>query len=83
MHNMGTGGHPFSQQRKSEAQRQEDAFMHLHAGAGCRWIYGVVEAFSMCGVVAKRLLRLIVRNARPRSRSSNCEATNGPNLKRQ
>lgn len=46
MHNMGTGGHPFSQQRKSEAQRQEDAFMHLHAGAGCRWIYGVVEAFS-------------------------------------
>lgn len=82
MHNMGTGGHPFPQQKKSEAQRQEDAFMHLHAGAGCRGIYGVVEALSLCGVVSKRLLKLIVLKARPRSHNSNCEATNTPNLNR-
>jgi len=82
MHNMGTGGHPFPQQKKSEAQRQEDAFMHLHAGAGCRWIYGVVEAFLMCNVVSKRLLKLIVGNARFRSHNSKCDSTSGQNLNR-
>lgn len=59
---MGTGGRPFPQAKQTDALREENAFMHLHGGAGCRWIYGVVEAFSICRNVFKRLLKLIVRN---------------------
>lgn len=54
-HNLSAGCRPFPQARQTEAQREEDAFMHEHGGEGCRATYGVVEAFSAC----KRMLQIL------------------------
>ncbi len=61
MYNMGTGGHPFPHMKQSEALRKEDAFMQLHGGTGCRWIYGVVEALSAGKNAARRVLDMLVK----------------------
>lgn len=46
--NMGTGNKPFPDARRSQALREEDAFMHMHGGAGSRSIFYLVNKLSTC-----------------------------------
>jgi hypothetical protein len=45
--NIGTGSRPFPQAKPTKAQRDEEEFMQIHGGPGSRFIYLIVEAFSI------------------------------------
>ena len=54
--NLGPRDHRFPNAAKSQALRDEDAFMTLHGGSGGRWIYLAVAAvFSAPGAMRDRL----------------------------
>ncbi|MEL6126146.1 MAG: hypothetical protein AAFR57_07105 [Pseudomonadota bacterium] len=47
-HTSGPTGCPFPGARPTKAQREEDAFMEAHGGAGSRLVHRVVNAIIAC-----------------------------------
>ncbi len=54
--------HRYTSSLQTQAQRDEDVFMHVHGGLGSRAIYRAVEALSVCGDSQKRLISRIFRS---------------------
>lgn len=55
---IGPNSRPFQQARRTDAAREEDAFMQLHGGRGSRLIYLIVVAVEAFARMPGRVLTL-------------------------